>query len=426
MAVAIRPHHPDHASNYASIPDAHGQHRERPVSSLALQPISQCQHRSGGVAPSPRPRALSISRGGQALAELAVFGSLLLVLLGYLVSNVLRYDFQQQAKMEAFRRSLASASETVFSTAPVSISTVLLEDRHIPNPQDPFGVGQITPTMAQAGVTRKYNMQNVPKDDKSLPTMELIVEGAQGCPSGKLSPITRPGRPGQPPTLVCRYTMAGFRDEYGVTQAAMDRYRFIYGGTNVCDKAECGGGYSGCITEETGENPETGRIERACVEYLYHLRIIDSCEGEIISRDDCVRRAAQIVSVDACEAACSRAGASLDCRKMCDVTMEVPSYAAGASSTGGQWVAPALDGMLTAAGVASTGLQPGVLLQEVVTDNQLDKREGGGGVTTTTAIDVTATTDRVIALKRSNSVEAVPLRSETKLNPPEEAWGTSW
>ena len=366
------------------------------------------------------------SRGGrlagQALTELAIFGSFLLLLIGYLVSNVLQLDFQQQAKMESFRRAEASAaSDPTLKTATVSTSHLLIKDRHMPNPSDSFGFGGISPSIAQGSVSRSYNLGDVPEDDLGLPRMAIQINGAASCPPGLRIPEQSDEQGGK----VCMYTLAGFRTESGVPQGSLDRYRFIYGGGNICDEPKCGGGDGGCIKEETGEDPETGEPATACIEYLKILKIVDPCEGEIISKSDCVRQAAQIVDSGACEAACLKSGSASNCATTCSEPMLVPWYAQGASKGAEGWVAPALNGLFAGGGVETAGLQPATV-QTVVVNNQLDTQEDGGGASSTANINVVATTERKIAHVSNGGLSLDTITSQKSILVPDESWSTSW
>ena len=344
---------------------------------------------------------------GQALVELAVFGSLLLVLIGYLVNNVLTSDYQQQSKAEAFRRGLAAAAATtddVSPTAPTAISTLLVQDRHIPNPSDPFAIGSVAPMIGQAGVTRKYNLQNVPVLPQDLPRLAIQIENATGCPGTLVPPDFRGGM------RTCYYTTAGFRDELDVPQESLGRYRFIYGGGNVCDKADCGGGNIVCV--EVSPDPvidDSGMETYPCIRYAKHIRIIDSCAGEIINYDECKAQARKITDGAACAAACAKA-AIPDCATMCGQPMQVPPYAAPG----------ALDAMFGGAGLAAMGLQPGGV-QIVTQNNQLNKQEDAAGVTTTSDVDLTEATTRSIA--RVGGTDTI---QSQRIEQTSTTWSTTW
>jgi len=363
---------------------------------------------------------------GQALVELAVFGSLFLFLIGYLVNNALQLDYRQQATMEAFRRGLASAAASPPGSddTPSSTSHLLIQDRHIPDPSDPFAIGGVSPVIGQASIMRSYELgARIPATTFDLPRLAVQIENATDCPSTAVGSDMS----GNPRT--CYYTTAGVRDEFFVPQTSLARYRFIYGGTNVCDEESCGGGEGGCQpgTQEYYPNPYTEDLEETCVR-LKHVRIVDACAGEIISLKDCIRQAAQINDDAACEAACQKVAAggegedNLDCT-MCSQPMgEIPWYAEGAGCAGGRCTAPALERVF--AGIADTGLQPGSI-QEIEVHNRLNKQESPGGVTTTSTVDITETTDREV-VRLSGQSAATDTITAQRNEPHTTSMGASW
>lgn len=336
----------------------------------------------------PQPPAHSPQRftKGQALVELAVFGSMLLMLLGYLVNNVLTSDYRQQSATEAFRQGLsASAATTAVSVSgptntPKSISNLLVQDRHIPNPGDPFAVGSVAPMFSQAGITRNYQLQIVPDVVNELPRMAIQIENATACPEGTRVPSDFRGG-----MRTCYYTTSGFRDE-NVAQENLGRYRFVYGASNICEKPDCGGGNLVCTEwcEEPYIDPETGEEVCPCIRYAKHIRIVDSCAGEIIGYANCKGQARQITDSAACEAACVQSSMT-DCATICSQPMLVPWYAG----------AGVLDAMFVGSGIAAMGVQPGGL-QVVAQKNQLTKQESPEGITTTSDVNRTETTTRSI------------------------------
>ncbi|MBU3934115.1 MAG: pilus assembly protein [Candidatus Omnitrophica bacterium] len=107
---------------------------------------------------------------GQAILELAVFGSILIMLLGVLVSYGLKYNFQQQVMQEAFRKALGV-------TAVRHSTYVLIKDRHIPDPSNPFGIGAVVPAMSSASVTRDYRLHETADTEDELPRLYLDING---------------------------------------------------------------------------------------------------------------------------------------------------------------------------------------------------------------------------------------------------------
>jgi len=74
---------------------------------------------------------------GQALLELAVFGSLALAALGFLVRVGMRMNYDQEVRMAAFRRALAAAHEDN-GTDKDAVATLyyVINNRQMPNPSD--------------------------------------------------------------------------------------------------------------------------------------------------------------------------------------------------------------------------------------------------------------------------------------------------
>lgn len=122
-----------------------------------------------------------INKKAQSLTELAVFGSILLLVLSFLISYGMRYNYQQDLQMRSFRRAL---SEAYVSGRPdATASVVMLEDKHIPDPRDMFGAGSIVPVQAGAEVTwgnTLNDMPNVSVDPLApdLPRVEYRINGA--------------------------------------------------------------------------------------------------------------------------------------------------------------------------------------------------------------------------------------------------------
>ncbi|MFH1397227.1 MAG: hypothetical protein ABIH27_01580 [Candidatus Omnitrophota bacterium] len=105
---------------------------------------------------------------GQALLELAVFGSIILYLMGILVNYGLRYNWQQRLNQQAFRKNLKDAAHSMEPGYPVSTGNTIIRDVHIPNPADAFGVGSVMPIAGSGAMaTRNWRMY-----DNSTPPIE--------------------------------------------------------------------------------------------------------------------------------------------------------------------------------------------------------------------------------------------------------------
>ncbi|MBI3319014.1 MAG: GxxExxY protein [Candidatus Omnitrophica bacterium] len=327
---------------------------------------------SGHPRPSyQRASAHSISgnpRQGQALLELAALGSLMIFVLGVVVNYGLNADFTQQVTMRAFRDALKSASAATGDDKPSAVAHLRLEDRHISSPTNPFAIGAVLPMAADVmPVTRNFKTQEAGGDIKELPRIQMTVQdNPVNCPSAQS------GVPG------C--TTAGFRIE-NAPQGSVDRYVEIYGRSSVCDKTDCGGGDGECLKEEI--DPLTGKP--FCAELAKTLKIIDSCEGEIINYKSCVKQARRIVDPQVCVILCNKAKPpkckdvckdpvnhldcddcpeekEITCEDLCNEPMNPPWYAQDATEQQGThedgthlWTFPHLDALF--AGIPALGLQ---------------------------------------------------------------------
>lgn len=120
-------------------------------------------------------RQIYLTKKAQSLTELATFGSVLLLAVSFLISYAMRYNYQQEAKMASFRMAMADAFN---STSPDASATVfLLEDRHIPNPQDTFGVGSFSPKQGVGEVTWGDNLGGSYSSESELPKLKFNING---------------------------------------------------------------------------------------------------------------------------------------------------------------------------------------------------------------------------------------------------------
>lgn len=338
-----------------------------------------------------------------------MFGSLILMLLGVMIRYGLNYDFQQQATMEAFRRSLANAPQSGSQGTPIAMTHMLIQDRWMPDPANPFSKGTTVPIAGQAGVTRSNQLQVVPETPEELPRIAIQVKDGR-CPGGARIPSDV--RDGQ---TTCYYTTADFRQEFPVPQGSLDRYKFVFGAGSVCDEPKCGGSRQACLRSEEGQNRETGEPENVCVEYAMFLKILDPCMGEIINRDDCIRQVRQMTDSAACQAACEKSSRT-DCAAICSQPMSpnLPWYAAPG----------ALDAVF--AERPSLGVQPGTKI--VVQNNTLRKQETPSVIQTTATVDTTETINRPIAWIASGTggTAATGTMTAERRDESTTSWSSSW
>ncbi len=252
-------------------------------------------------------------RSGQALVELAIFGAIFVMILGALLNYGIRYNLQQEASMTAFRRALRIASDQNKGTG----SYMIMGEDHIPDVTDTYGLGSKTTIAASASVTRDYQLDAQPDDADSLPSIVMDIQSNRSADGIK--------------TWKRRvYKNAGFRIEYNVPVAALDKYKAIYGGSSLAAFAgndiESGpipghpqGDPSGwswvsvnsndaqrvCLSGSTenifdGDGNVTGTVFTCNNWALRAVRIVDSCVGQSIDYTSCYKQARQLVDVDYC------------------------------------------------------------------------------------------------------------------------------
>ncbi|MFA5144931.1 MAG: hypothetical protein WC723_02880 [Candidatus Omnitrophota bacterium] len=268
---------------------------------------------------------------GQAILELAIFGAIIIMLLGILLNYGLRYSLEQKVMMNTFREAL---QDTANSVTGGQGSITVIQDKHVPNPADPFGVGTVTPFASSSSVTRSYKLHETPDTYAELPRATFQIQDK------KFS-----------------YKTAGFRDVDSAS--GLSKYEEVYGGSNVW---AVGSG----------------------------LRILDSCEGEIMSYDNCKRQCRMITDTDFCVKECNRGklvGSSTDCTAVCAQEIETP------------WYCNSLDSVFNFAIATNKPKAMGVQSEyskQTVVSNILRKQESAGKIATTDTIDWSDTTKRMI------------------------------
>jgi hypothetical protein len=120
-------------------------------------------------------RMSCLNNRAQSLTELATFGSVLLVVLSFFIRLGLQYNYQQETNMRAFRMAMADAINT--DTPDSSASFILVEDNHIPDPQDVSGVGELVAAQGSASVTWGNSLYKKDPYEVSgdLPTLTYVV-----------------------------------------------------------------------------------------------------------------------------------------------------------------------------------------------------------------------------------------------------------
>lgn len=122
-----------------------------------------------------------INNTGQSILELAIFGSILLFVLSLLVQYGLSLNYDQNLKMQTFRKALTLARQRADTSRQIELTVV--KDQTIPNPADQFGASETSPYTAQASAAWTehlnfgYDNQLKPKVD--LPHIDYIINGKQ-------------------------------------------------------------------------------------------------------------------------------------------------------------------------------------------------------------------------------------------------------
>jgi hypothetical protein len=243
------------------------------------------------------------NKKGQAILELAIFGSILITLLGILISYGLKYNYQQLAAQRAFRRALGTAATSMETGTPVSVSHTLIEDHHIPDPTHQFALGSVTPFSATASVTRSASLHETPDRDSELPVAQYNISGQ-----------------------TFTFKTAGFREETNIRESRISRYELIYSAVQAWNTTTGSwvyweDGTKTCIAWGTG--PLGVPI---CTAYsIDRVKYMDDCAGELMSYDETKKQCRKIIDSAVCERYCRR-GSGTDCVTTCSQPMPVPWY----------------------------------------------------------------------------------------------------
>ncbi len=253
---------------------------------------------------------------GQSLLELAVFGSIMIMLLGVLINYGLRYNYQQQVAQQTYRKALKGAADSPKDGKPMSVMYVLTRDKHIPDPSQLFGLGSIMPISASASVIRNHHMQEAPDTKDELPQITVDMNGQ-----------------------ISAYKTAGFRYESNVSEDLEDKYAEIYGSYNVCWEKDCGASEGECL-EPT--------VDEGCTTQAMNIKILDSAAGEVVDYATAYRQCRMIVDTGFCAKECERGkwpGSETKCNTICSKEMNPPNQSDNQydSSRGGAWYCAGYD-----------------------------------------------------------------------------------
>ncbi|MFC1675077.1 hypothetical protein ACFL1K_04260 [Candidatus Omnitrophota bacterium] len=361
----------------------------------------------------------------QSLLELAIFGSLLIMLLGVLINYGLRYNFQQKALQHAFRQAAAGAARDAnvsSANVPVSTSNIYMRDVHIPEPANPWGVGQTVPIFAAENVLRNPDLSLTADNKNELPEMVIDIGGqtasfkTQGFNKAIVWDRTGTG-PGDPNLRTYSYVREKYEEIYGRDNIVVDGsvckecwyYDFGDPERNVA---------AGWYVREREECPYQEGLQ-VCTLWRYYLKFIDPCGGEIMDRDMAVKLCRQIVDPEVCKQECEK-GRSIvsepglqSCADICNATMSPPNQDSGIydRANGGawycanrweknpltdEWVFPDLERLFSGTYKAKAmGLQPDYTKTYVV-ENSLLKNETPSKIVTSDIYNTSFNTTRQV------------------------------
>ena len=133
-----------------------------------------------------------IKQKGQALVELATFGTILLLCLGVLIQYGMHANYQQSLQMQAFRKAMRAA---YYKSGPAASTSIqMIHDKAIPDPRDPWGFAERSGIGAGASVIWDSNMQGIYIEDYSdtpeisdLPRSYIEINDTLGLTEADLS-----------------------------------------------------------------------------------------------------------------------------------------------------------------------------------------------------------------------------------------------
>lgn len=349
----------------------------------------------------------------QALLELAIFGALIIMLLGVMVNYGLRYRYQQEVTQEAFHRALASAANSTKDNTPASVTHTVLRDRHIPDPSNPWGVGSVLPIVSGAMVISNPKLHETADKESELPRMEIDVNG-----------------------ITHSFTTAGLREESDVAPDTIDRYIDLFGMTvQGCTEFNL---EMECITWEPIKDTEgdisanvgKGDTGINLADYIVSISpdadsydtyaktweemnvtkilYIDPNGGQIMNFDSAVSMCRNIVDSEVCQKSClsGKEGRTdnpdpadvQDCANLCSKEIRPPWYCEDkeeVDTASHRYTFHKLENLFSAVPNKQMGLRPDYTKATII-NNRLTKIEGPEGITTVDTVDLKDTTTRWI------------------------------
>lgn len=244
------------------------------------------------------------ARRGQALTELAIFGSFLLLVLGSMIGFGLNAEYRQRALMESYRRAEWSAARSSLDNVPSAMGQTVMIDRVVPDPSSPFATGTVSSVSASASAPLRTVHANLSPDldnARELPHEVATIKSrgqtvTVNCPSARRVPS---GGPGCTTTGFRTTNVRGF-DSNGKNASGfgeIDRYYQVYGAPNVRP-----------ITRNN--QPQNLRCAQmgpfGCVDYAMDVQIIDPMEGDIIAEEAAAPICHQLIFSSDCQADCEK------------------------------------------------------------------------------------------------------------------------
>lgn len=253
----------------------------------------------------------------QAIVELSIFGAIFLMVLAALISYGLKYNYIQRAEMQTFRTAMKIAADPDHGSA----SYMMIQDRHIPDPVESFGIGSVLPVVTSASVTRTNQMDSMAERASSLPSVVYDIQS-----------VREDGVASTPNRLIL--LNSGWRQEFNIPEGTAEgsensnrlfKYAMLYGTilgqkgggwepvnpTGEYDKSKyrpdrtCMPGHYIC----SDPDPDSGQSICDCDQYSINvIRIVDPCVGNMTDYTTCYEISRKIVDTDYC---------TMDCRRTC-------------------------------------------------------------------------------------------------------------
>ncbi|MBU1124496.1 MAG: hypothetical protein KKC84_00545 [Candidatus Omnitrophica bacterium] len=320
---------------------------------------------------------------GQALLELSIFGSILLMLLGVLLQYGLRFNYQQQLDQETFRKAMAQARWSRGEGHPTSVDYMVIRDEHIPDPSSPWGVGQMSALQAYVPsikATYELDQESISADTPNeYPQLIIDINGRE-----------------------MSFSTSAWHYQTEIDANMIDRYNQLFGYIEGCKRLE-EGSTTVCRQrdgwKQLEERNDVFSVAYTCVETVidYYsgvpdcirgaaslVRFMDPNAGQIVPYDNARLTCQDIFDRDKCEEMhCEDIkddDKKRDCIRTCGKTIKIPWYCEGGVLQDGEWQFPVIDAMFDGT-AQSMGLQP-QNSREIFMDNRLEKTEDSEGIRT--------------------------------------------